>query len=314
MTWYGSGNHQRGFNNGKYCETCIGCGIPTWQELDSRRKHSTHKVLTKTETHSYWEIIRRIGNASFILIAATLLRLPFDQARAQTLTTLYNFTGGSSGGKTPLGALARLGATLCGTTGYGGSAGTGTVFEVTTGGSFSLDDSLTSSTGDYPVAGLIISGSTFYGVTTGGGANNFGTVFKVQDDGSSFTVLHSFTATDGYGPVGSLVLLGTNLYGTAYHEGPYSGNYGTVFVVDTDGVVFNVLHGFQSTDGCNPATGMVLSGTTLYGTTYAGGAHNDGTIFSINTDGSGFTGLHSFAGTSDGQWPESELVGSGTNL
>ena len=38
----------------------------------------------------------------------------------------------------------------------------------------------------------------------------------------------------------------------------------------------------------------ILQGTTLYGTTRAGGSSDNGTLFKLNTDGSGFTVLKHF--------------------
>jgi uncharacterized repeat protein (TIGR03803 family) len=42
--------------------------------------------------------------------------------------------------------------------------------------------------------------------------------------------------------------------------------------------------------------GLILSGSTLYGTTSGGGSGGKGTVFAINTDGTGFTVLNSFTG------------------
>ena len=76
-------------------------------------------------------------------------------------------------------------------------------------------------------------------------------------------------------------------------------------------------------DGANPEAGLILSGNTLYGTTYYGGGTNgDGTVFAVNTDGTGFTNLHSFTATtvtypwtnSDGANPEARLILSGNTL
>ena len=40
---------------------------------------------------------------------------------------------------------------------------------------------------------------------------------------------------------------------------------------------------------------MLLSGNTLYGSAFYGGANGNGTLFAINADGSGFTILHTFS-------------------
>jgi uncharacterized repeat protein (TIGR03803 family) len=74
------------------------------------------------------------------------------------------------------------------------------------------------------------------------------------------------------------------------------------------------LVNFNYSDGANPQAGLVASGGTLYGTTYAGGASGYGTVFAINTNASGFTNVYSFTGGSDGANPEAGLVLSGYML
>ncbi len=47
------------------------------------------------------------------------------------------------------------------------------------------------------------------------------------------------------------------------------------------GYTLNTLVTFNNTNGANPAAGLTLSGNTLYGTTYEGGASGYGTVFSL---------------------------------
>lgn len=83
---------------------------------------------------------------------------------------------------------------------------------------------------------------------------------------------------------------------------------------------YTILHSF--TGGTNDGGGLItqgypltLSGSVLYGATYAGGGSNLGTIFKISTDGSGFSLLHSFAGgTNDGSKPGAGLTLIGSTL
>jgi uncharacterized repeat protein (TIGR03803 family) len=89
-----------------------------------------------------------------------------------------------------------------------------------------------------------------------------------------------------------------------------------------DGTDFKILHTFGAStnlDGAAPNDGLVLSGTTLYGTTSGGGSANNGTVFSLNIDGTGFAILHDFSagiGTtnSEGISPKTGLVFSGDTL
>src|SRR5206468_2874221 len=59
--------------------------------------------------------------------------------------------------------------------------------------------------------------------------------------------------------------------------------------------------------------GLVLSGSTLYGTTSGGGGSGYGTVFKINTNGTGFTNVHNFI-YSDGAYPLAGLILSGNIL
>jgi uncharacterized repeat protein (TIGR03803 family) len=207
-------------------------------------------------------------------------------------TTLYSFTGGSDG-TSPQAGLLLSGKTLYGTTSTGSSSGLGTVFAVnidSTG--FTVLHSFTSSEGRNP-SGLVLSGNTLYGMLEFGGSSGAGTVFAVNTSGTGFTILYSFAGgSDGYGPITGLVLSGNTLYGTAAWGGSAaatSGN-GTVFAVNTDGTGFTSLHSFTATsslppygnsDGRTPS-GLILSGSTLYGTARLGGSSGNGTVFSIS--------------------------------
>jgi uncharacterized repeat protein (TIGR03803 family) len=170
-----------------------------------------------------------------------------------------------------------------------------------------------STDGANPYAGLILSGNTLYGTANAGANAGNGAVFAVNTDGTGFTNLHSFAQSDGINPYGGLVLSGNTLYGTANQGGSHS--VGTVFAINTDGTSFTNLHSFTSiSDGANPYSGLILSGSTLYGTAEQGGSHSAGTVFAINTDGTGFTNLYSFTGGSDGANPYGGLVLSGNTL
>jgi len=171
--------------------------------------------------------------------------------------------------------------------------------------------------GAQPGKSLIISNSTLYGMTRFQGDNAKGMLFKMETDGTGFTLLHSFTGgeEDGQYPSGSLTFSDTTLYGMTSMGGD-SGN-GTIFMIQTDGTSFALLHEFigGAEDGAYPYGSLILFGSTLYGMTSLGGDSNFGTIFKIQTDGSGFALLHSFTGgTLDGKWPQGSLIISGTTL
>ena len=273
-------------------------------------------------------------------LIAGLGLLPAGRVTAQTFTNLYDFTGFD--GAEPAAGLVLSGDTLYGTAQRGGSWGHGTVFKMNTAGTgfTNLHDFTVTSTnssgvhtnsdGTYP-NGLILLGNTLYGTASGGGSAGSGTVFAVNPNGTGFTNLHTFTAaagasphltnTDGVAPAGGLVLAGNLLFGTTQFGG--SAGNGTVFAVNPNGTGFTILHVFTATsslypntnsDGANPQAGLLLSGSTLYGTASQGGSSGSGTVFKLNTDGTGFTNLHSFNYSSDGANPQAGLILSGNTL
>jgi len=232
------------------------------------------------------------------------------RAAAQTFTNLHGFTG--SDGADPLAGVILSGNTLYGTT-QGGDTSAGTVFAINTDGTgfTNLHSFGGSSNSDaFPDAGLVLSGNTLYGTATETGSYGSGAVFAINTNGGGFTNLYVFTnGCDGANPEAGLTLSGNTLYGTTYGNGDDGPRYGSVFAVNTDGTGFTNLHDFSApsdgflspnSDGANPQAGLILSGNTLYGTTYQGGASGHGSVFAVNTDGTGFTNLYSFTAPSDG--------------
>ncbi|HTR40834.1 MAG TPA: choice-of-anchor tandem repeat GloVer-containing protein [Pseudomonadales bacterium] len=154
--------------------------------------------------------------------------------------------------------------------------------------------------GGGPLTGLVISSNVLYGTTTSSaGIGSYGSVFGVKTDGTGFRNLYRFTGgNDGYRPAGGLVVSSNVLYGTAYYGG--TNDSGTVFAINatsgsfTNLYSFSTLVSFTNGDGASPSAGLILSGRTLYGTTYRGGSSRYGSVFALNTDGTGFTNLHTF--------------------
>src|SRR5450432_327911 len=102
----------------------------------------------------------------------------------------------------------------------------------------------------------------------------------------------------------------------------------TLVAVAAQAQVFTVVKSFSSltslnytnSDGAEPLAGLVLSGSTLYGTASTGGdgggIYGSGTIFKLNTDGTGYTVLKTFPGApggsnQDGTIPQGDLLVDG---
>jgi uncharacterized repeat protein (TIGR03803 family) len=245
-------------------------------------------------------------------------------------TNLHSFRGTAEGAN-PYGGLVLSGNTLYGTVSMVPNASEGgAAYAVSTDGtSFTTLYGFTNGSEAWgPYAGVILSSNKLYGTTYWGGDSWGGTVYAVSVDGTAITNLHSF-AGGSYGayPWAGVISSGGTLYGTTAGALITNG-YGTVFKVNTDGTGFMTLHSFTATsgglsydfglgtnsDGANPYGGLVLSGSTLYGTAAAGGSFGNGTVYAVNTDSTGFTNLYSFTGGNDGAHPYAGLVLSGNTL
>jgi|GEM_PF-1426525 len=183
-------------------------------------------------------------------------------------------------------------------------------------------------------AGVVLSGNTLYGTTEyGGPSGNNSTLFAVNTNGAGFRIVYNFPAeannnlgfptnSGAGGSDGTLVLSGNNLYGASYDGG--TNGTGAVFAVNTNGT-FTLLYSlnaaktnpvtglFTNSDGYGSEAGLILSGSTLYGTTEHGGTSGYGVVFKVNTNGTGFVNLHSFTNGTDGSVPHT-LVISGSTL
>ena len=228
--------------------------------------------------------------------------------------SVVDSSGANADGDWPAAAMVCSGGTLYGTTRYGGTNGSGTVFKVNVDGTgFTNLYSFHGTQQGSPQAALVASGTALYGTTASGGGNACGAVFKINTDGTGFTNVYSFSGTDGKNPLAGLVLSGSTLYGTTYNGGTATG---TVFQVNTDGSHFTNIYNFTGlSDGASPGGVLALSNGVLYGTTYYGGINGKGTVWKINADRTGFAVLHAFAGTGVfGSAGANDLVLSGNTL
>ncbi len=187
---------------------------------------------------------------------------------------------------------------LFGTTSAGGTAGTGTAFELLGSNHHKLVTlaSFTGANGATPLGGLAfyapgqfhVTGSPFFagnlfGTTSAGGASGDGSVYRLSGaDHTTLTTLVSFSITNGSKPGSTLVAdAAGHLYGTTFTGGP--GTYGTVFeLVGPNHDRLVTLAAFDGTNGANPVGGLTLDAAgNLYGTTQYGGPGGGGTIFEL---------------------------------
>lgn len=259
---------------------------------------------------------------------------------------LYNFQGSYNYG--PDGAFPESNlifdakGNLYGTTGYGGTNGAGSVFELSpqSGGGWSeavlYSFQNNGEDGNSPSAGLIFdSAGNLYGTTVGGGNNGVGTVFELSPHSGgawSEAVLYNFqnNGQDGINPYASLIFDSVgNLYGTT--SGGGTGNCvaeggnpgcGIIFEISPQsggGWSETVLLNFQGTptDGYAPFGGLIFDNAgNLYGTTIAGGSIGSGTVFELSPQSGGGwseTILYSFLSNGrDGNGPNASVIFDGT--
>jgi uncharacterized repeat protein (TIGR03803 family) len=204
----------------------------------------------------------------------------------ENFTNLYSFTNAPDGTLPclPEARLVLASNILYGVTTYGGTNQGGTIFSIgTDGNNFTVLHPLNGVTdGFQPIAELLLNSNTLYGTTSEGGSNQVGTIFSLDTSGSNFKVIYSFQGSaDGSTPNGGVILYGGKLYGTA-GAGGINGS-GTLFSMNTDGSLFNVIYAFgaDETDGVQPQSSLLSNGNILYGTTMSGGLAGNGTVFHI---------------------------------
>jgi uncharacterized repeat protein (TIGR03803 family) len=279
---------------------------------------------------------RRLGILSLLYCGVAVSLMAQD---SPTFTLLHSFD--NTDGASPFAPVVQgADGNLYGTTAWGGSGTAefceyecGTVFKITTGGTFtSLHDFCAQNCNDggWPYAGLIQpADGSLYGATFVVGVNGYGTLFKIAP-GGILTTLQTFDSTDGSGPWALVQASDGNFYGTTAwggaHSGPVCGSAGggcgTVFKMTPSGHL-TTLYNFCSQSGCADGAepyGLIQgSDGNFYGTTNYGGTYNGcdseytygcGTVFRITPEGT-LTTLYSFctqAGCADGAYPRSALL------
>lgn len=254
----------------------------------------------------------------------------FQLTTSGALAMLHSFNG--SDGYGPAGKARLIQATdgsFYGATNGGGAFNAGTLFKISSSGTFTLLSSMGQSeisSGQYP-SGLVQGpDGNFYGTAFSGGKGNYGVVFQLTSAGAVSTI-YQFNGPDASGP-GAPLVVGSdgNLYGTSYSGGDHS--QGTIFKItvngggsaggtclagsgasQSSGGPIVQLHSFGCVDGTNPS-GALTQGAdgNFYGTTERGGSLDQGTIFKITPAGV-LTTLHTFGGSAgDGTFPLAKLT------
>jgi uncharacterized repeat protein (TIGR03803 family) len=211
---------------------------------------------------------------------------------------LYRFKGAAKGdgaGAYP-GLVASSGA-LYGATyeggqqgGVCGTAGCGTIYEVSLDGKERVIHRFVGGAEGAVPDGLIAVNGVLYGTTLTEGAYNEGTFFSITPSGALNTLYNFQGKPDAASPAGALIYSDGNFYGVSQSGGTGGGSafgLGTVFSINESGQE-KVLHSFRGRyDGSLPQAPLYLFNGILYGTTAYGGGpgclgNGCGTVFTLS--------------------------------
>ncbi|OYV04682.1 MAG: hypothetical protein CFE26_15590 [Verrucomicrobiales bacterium VVV1] len=212
-------------------------------------------------------------------------------------TQLGSFSGES--GATP-GSVPRNGLVLGGdgffhgVTSAGGPANLGTIFKLSTAGTFSVSANLSPPFGWMPSGAPVSDGSGgWLFPMADGGSSGGGTVLSWTAN-EGVTVAAALGGTLGDAPDGALIGNGGSFYGVA--SSGAASSRGGVFRY-TPGIGTSLVNAFTSTNGSLSEGGLVTGADgALYGVSREGGANARGTVFKVTTAGVR-TRLFSFTGT-----------------
>jgi uncharacterized repeat protein (TIGR03803 family) len=196
---------------------------------------------------------------------------------------------------------------LYGVSRSGGGTTVGTLFKITTGGTFTH---LRSFGTNLQNPRRVIQGidGRLYGTALDRGDHNLGGVYRFDLASSTRTVLHEFQANEGRTQIAGVIQASDgNFYGTTDTGGAEGA--GTVFKLTPSGT-HSILYAFLYTDGTGASPYGTLyqaSDGNLYGMTVSGGAAGGyGTIFRLTLSGT-HNLIYSFDFTDGGQ-PDGNLT------
>jgi len=205
---------------------------------------------------------------------------------------LHSFLKDMSHGWSPVGFVLDSKGNLFGTCSAGGAHDQGTIWEISSGGSYtvlySFNEARPGERGLRPNGIAVNEKGDLFGICSEGGPSGYGTVWELST-GGSFTTLHSFGVTkpDGKLPIGSLTIdREGNLFGTCYHGGG-PGADGTLWEVIAGGG-YKTVHtfGMADSDGKGPTCGACVdSKGNLFGTCEYGGLAGSGIVWEISLNG-----------------------------
>ena len=273
--------------------------------------------LVQAADGNFYGVAYTGGNATNVVpYQGTGYGTVFRVAPGGSLATLYSFD--LTNGACPRGGLVEgPDGCLYGTTRYGGLSyndprttsagpgGYGTIFKITTNGSFTTLYSFTPDTaGSTPMVGLLLArDGNFYGPALGG-AFGWGMIYKLTLSGEVSTVA-SLAQTNALPHLSPLIEgRDGNLYGVSQIGGAFG--KGAAYQASTSGLV-RTIASFPAADGL--PWGSLVEGTdgNFYGVRTAGSSPNYGLIYQLTPAGA-FSVVFSFVGLTNGAGPRAGLI------
>jgi uncharacterized repeat protein (TIGR03803 family) len=237
----------------------------------------------------------------------TLFRLNTD---GSGFTVLYNFQYATGGN--PLGKLTPDGNVLYGTLSYGGPDSQGSLYKFDLSNStFTVLHDFSYATGASPRGSVTRTGDYLYGTAVYGNyPNSAGVVYRYNINTDIYEVLHGFEGDYGK-PTGDMVPSGDKLYFMCEGSGYVSG-YVCALDINTNEVtqLISLEHETYQANHSRTGGSVLVMGNLLY-VTVSGGPSQHGFMFSITKTGQDFTKRLIFRGTTDGRFPEGNLVAQG---
>ncbi len=234
----------------------------------------------------------------------------FKLTPSGTYSVLHHFNKPTDGGNSYGSLTQGKDGSFYGMTYSGGTYGYGTIFKISSTGTFKVLRHLQTADGIYPEGNNLTSATdgNLYGIIRQGGNLGNGTIFKMSTTGNFTVIRHLDYRQDGGRSRGSLVQGADGaLYGTTTSGGT-TGGYGTIFKITTNGTLTVLRHLDLANDGGAPMGDLYRnSDGNFYGLTSTGGKNFDGTIFKITSTGT-YTVLNTFNGASQGNTPSGNII------
>jgi len=232
-----------------------------------------------------------------------------------SLIVKVDFTGGINGNN-PFGSLIQASDNmLYGLTEFGGTDGTGILFQYNlSSNTFTKKSDFSVINGRSPKGRLIqASDGNLYGLTKQGGTSDNGVLFQYNIINDIFLPKINFSnQINGSSPQGSLMQASNgNLYGMTNSSNINSiGNDGTIFQYNIgSNVLVNKLVFGIGTGGAGPTTSLLkLSDGKLLGVTEVNGINNEGVLFEYNPSINSYTKKIDFSSVLTGKFPAGTLT------